>query len=526
MGSLPTLSLRDVETAKACVAVFGFLWLLAPLLARRWFQGRASRRRGWDAGLAALGLAALACWTNLGQFNFPGFGHPSETFHYFMGAKYFPEVGHSRLYRCVALAEAEGGRAAEPAGRRVRDLETQRLVPLRAVLAEPDVCSRHFTPERWQAFRADVAWFRDRPTPRSWRRMLTDHGYNATPVWTLFGGLLAGRVPASDASIAMLRALDPALLVLGFGTAAWAFGWRTLCVALLFFGTNYPAQFGWVGGGILRQLELAAMLIGISLLARQRAALGGGFLATAALVRLYPGIALLAPALQVGGEWLRGEGWRLGRQTRRFVLGGLAAALLLLGGAAVHSGVAAWPEFAENSRTLLDTPIRNDTGLRTFLSWHPDRTARQLVDRTLDDPYQRWKEARRATFAERRALFLILAAGFVTLLALAVQRQPLWVAVVLGVGLVPVTAELAGYYSAILAVFALLWSRFPWVGAGLVGLSAAGWGLVECFHFFDSTLSWIGLAAALFALFATLHVYWTGPVADPTPSTEPAPGEG
>lgn len=355
--------------------------------------------------------------------------------------------------------------------------------------------------------------------------MLTDHGYNATPAWTLVGGRLAGIGPASDGTILALRLLDPVLLVFGFGLVAWTFGWRTLCIALLFFGTNYPAQFGWVGGGLLRQFELVALLVGICMLARGRPGFAGAFMATGALVRIYPGIALLAPALQVGGGWLRGKRLHLAVEMRRFVLGGLAAGLVLVTAAAVETGVASWSAFAENSRTLLDTPIRNDTGLRTFLAWHPDRTARKLVDRTLEDPYQRWKEARRATFAERRPLFVALAAGFVVLLALTVQRQPLWVAAVLGVGLIPVTTELAGYYSAILVVFALLWSRFPWVGAGLVGLSAAGWGLVEVFHFFDSTLSWIGLAAALFALFATLSVHWTGPVSDPAPSAMAAPGE-
>jgi len=210
---------------------------------------------------------------------------------------------------------------------------------------------------------------------------------------------------------------------------------------------------------------------------------------------------------------------------RRFAVGGLAAAALLLPAAAVSMGAGAWLDFAENSRTLLASPVRNQMGLRSFLAWHPQRTARDLFDHSLEDPYQRWKDARLATFAERRPVFFILAAGFVALLALAVQRQPLWVAAVLGVGLIPVTTELTGYYSAILVVFALLWSRAPVIGAGLVGLSAAGWGFVEIFHFFDPILSWIGLAAALFVTFATLRVWWTGPVSDPTPATVAAPWE-
>jgi hypothetical protein len=33
--------------------------------------------------------------------------HRWEQFHYFLGAKYFPELGYTRLYQCTAVAEAE-----------------------------------------------------------------------------------------------------------------------------------------------------------------------------------------------------------------------------------------------------------------------------------------------------------------------------------------------------------------------------------------------------------------------------------
>ena len=521
----PSLSIREVEAAKAVVAVAGFLWLLVPVLAGGWLRGAPRPRRLWDAGLALLGLVGALCWTNLGQLNFPGFGHPSETFHYYMGAKYFPELGYTRLYRCVALADATAVGEERVRRRWLRNLDTQRLERPTGVLDRPAECTAHFTPERWLAFQRDLSWFRDKPTTRSWRRMQTDHGYNATPVWGLIGRTLAGGGPATDGQILALRLLDPALLVLAFGAVAWTFGWRTVCVALLFFGTNYPAQFGWVGGGVLRQLELAAVLIGVCLLARRRPAAGGACLALATLVRIYPGVALAGPGLQVAGGWLRERRIHLGRGVRRFAVGGLAAAAFLVAAAAVSIGAGAWLDFAENSRVLLDAPVRNHMGLRSFLAWHPQRTARDLVDRTLEDPYEPWKEARRATFAERRPLFVALVTGFVVLLALAVQRQPLWVSVVLGVGLIPIATELTGYYSAILVVFALLWQRTPAVGAALVGLSAAGWGLVEVFHFFDSSFSWIGLAAALFVVFATLATWWAGPVSDPTPFTVAAPGE-
>lgn len=506
-------SVRDLDTVKAAVAALGTALLVAGIWMRRRPALAPGWRRAWDLALALLGLAGALCWTNLLQFNFPGFGHPSETFHYYLGAKYFPELGYTRLYRCVAVAEAGlPGGAERVASRSLRNLETNVIESTAEALAHPGRCTRHFTPERWIAFQRDLAWFRDRPNPRRWRVLQLDHGYNATPVWGLFGRLLAAGGPATDAKILALRLIDPVLLVLSFGLVSWTFGWRTLCVALLFFGTHYPAQYGWTGGSYLRQLDLAALLAGLCLLKRGRLVAGGGLLALAALVRIHPVFLLVGPGLQVAGQTWRARRLRLDRAQRRLVAGVVAGAALLLPAAAVVTGgFGAWVAFAENSRVLIGTPLRNHMGLPTLLAWDAEKTAQRLMDPSLPDPYLPWKEARRATFAERRPAYLALVAGFVALLAWAVQRQPIWVAAVLGAGLVPIAAELTGYYTALLVVFALLWERAPPVGAGLVGLAAAGWLVVDLFQFFDAIFTWLSLLAALYVLFATVWIGWGAP---------------
>ena len=81
----------------AVVASAGAAWLAWRAVPGLWRRLGPRGARAWDVGLALLGLAGALCWSNLGQFNFPGFGHPSETFHYYLGAKYFPELGYTRL---------------------------------------------------------------------------------------------------------------------------------------------------------------------------------------------------------------------------------------------------------------------------------------------------------------------------------------------------------------------------------------------------------------------------------------------
>jgi hypothetical protein len=385
--------------------------------------------------------------------------------------------------------------------RRLRNLETNVIESAASAIADPQRCLRLFSPERWQAFQQDLNWFRDRPTPKRWRVLQLDHGYNATPVWGLFGRTLAGGGPASDAKILALRLIDPALLAFAFAHVGWVFGWRTLCVALIFFGTHYPAQYGWIGGSYLRQLELAAVLVGIGALRQGWGLLAGGLLSLAALVRIHPGFLILGPAFQLLGNVWRERRMAFTAAQRRLLLGGLLGAAILLPAAAVTTGgFAAWQAFAANSRVLLDTPLRNHMGLATVFAWDAALTAEKLADRSLEDAYLPWKQARRATFEARRPIFIGVVVCALAIFAWSVQRQPLWVSVVMGAGLIPIATELTCYYSALLVVFALLWERSPWVGAGLVGLSAAGWACVELFHFFDPIFTWLSLATALYAL--------------------------
>ncbi len=502
---------EEVDAVKAATAAGGAL--LLGLGALRSARGRPTGRV-FDALLAALGVLAAACGWNLGRFHYPMFGHPSETYHYYVGAKYFPELGYTGLYRCTALADAETGRREDVEARYARDLDTNRIVPARELLRDPALCKWRFSPERWQGFVRDVRAFREGLSVARWHRTQVDHGYNATPAWGLVGGLLARTGPATGRQLLLLRLLDPLLLAAAGLAVARAFGWRTLCVALLYWGTNYPAQYGWVGGSYLRQLELAALLIGICALRRGRTATAGALLAVAALVRVFPAVAFAGVALRAAWEALAARRLTVSPAHRRFALAalGTAAVVVPLSGVAA-GGLGAWPAFAEHSRVLLDTPLRNHMGLRTLLAFDPATTARALEDRSLDDPYAPWKEARRRTFEARRGLFYAGVAGFVVLLAAAVRRAEDWSATVLALGLVPVALELTCYYWALLAAYALLWERQPWVGAALCALSASGWWIADRWLFYDELFPWISLATLGFVAFATAV-----PHGDPPPA--------
>src|SRR5262245_2628262 len=500
----PWLTPQRVAKGKSALAFAGAALLAWGMLARA--REPASRRRLRDGLLAGLGAASWLGWWNFGAFNFPGFAHASDTFHYYVGSKYFAELGYQRLYRCTAIADAEAGLREQVQQRFLRDLASNQVIEAASVLAEPELCTQHFRPERWQAFQRDVAWFRGEVNERRWAEMQVDHGYNATPIWTALGGSLANAVPASRAGMLALRLIDPLLLGLLWGVVRHAFGWRAACVAMLYWGTNYPAQHGWTGGSFLRQGWLVALGTSVCALRLGHAATAGGLLALATGLRIFPGFVAVPFLFSALASMFRERRWRISREHRRLLAGGLAAGAALFGiSLAAGGGVRAWSEFAANSRKHLETPLRNYVGLPTVVSFVPAPSAQEMraAEQVSEDPYAAWKDDRRAADANRRWLFFALVAGYLWWMARVAGRESAWVAGVLGVGLITIAAELTCYYSAGLAFFGLLWLRRESIGALLCLLSGAGWWIASSGRPLDEVYTGVSLASVLFILIAT-----------------------
>lgn len=118
-------------------------------------RGRPLPRRFRLLVLALLAIAALG-YVNFGFFH-PGRGHVHywDAFHYFMGAKYLPELGYSRLYEATYAAGREMG--AFDYVTQVRDLETYALREAGSI--DRSAARDRFRPERWEAFKRDLAYW-------------------------------------------------------------------------------------------------------------------------------------------------------------------------------------------------------------------------------------------------------------------------------------------------------------------------------------------------------------------------------
>jgi len=185
-----------------------------------------------------LALAGLAVLGYLNFFDFHGqrtFVHLHDVAHYYLGAKYYAELGYGDLYTAMLRAEAEvyddHFKAVE-----ARDLATYRQVHIRTLLHRSEPIKEAFTAARWRDFQRDVAYFRDTLGPL-YGRVLLDHGFNPTPVWALLGGAVSQAVPAgSGRGILLLSLLDPLLLVLMLIAV-----WRTFGADTALLATTYLA---------------------------------------------------------------------------------------------------------------------------------------------------------------------------------------------------------------------------------------------------------------------------------------------
>jgi len=422
-----------------------------------------------------------------------------------VGAKYFPELGYGRLYECIAVADIEAGLGARVAQRSITDLDSYLPRDTTAIRADPGRCKRHFSEERWAGFRGDVGWFRARIPPDRWEATQLDHGYNATPAWTLIGRWLASTANVSTEQVLALALLDPLLELAAWSAVAWAFGWRATCLALVYWGTNHPANFSWTGGAFLRDDWLAASLVGLALLRRGLPAGAGAAFGLAALLRAFPAAWLLGPGLSALVRSLRERRIRWGSPELRLAAGALAVAAGLGSASLLSLGADAWPRFARDLKLHVSVPSSNEVSLSAALSWTREGRLAQLLA-TAPDPGRAWKAQRLAALDRRRVAHAALALAYLALLTWAVRRAETWEAAVLGSGAVLFLLGPAGYYTGFLAAWGLLWLRRPAVGVGLCALAAVGQAIALRFDQPDDAYAASSAAALVFIAVATALV--------------------
>ena len=343
----------------------------ALVLMRHWRAGPLARRRVY---LGALAVAAGLSWVvHFNFFAFHGTGgqrvymHLHEIAHYYLGSKYAPELGYGELYTAMLRAEAERYHDHFTT-LEARDLHTNRLVDIRALLRRSGAVKERFTPERWRTFTEDVAFFRD-ALGTQYSGILRDHGYNPSPLWTLIGGSIANLVPAgSGTGILLLTLLDPLLEAGIFLAILWAFGAEVALLSMLYFCLLFGASFGWLGGAFLRHMWLFGAVVAVCCMRRNRYLLAGALLAGATLLRIFPAFLLAGAGARAAADWWAGRGVRT--HHLQMFASFAAVALLLLGATGLGRGRGGdWLAFRDNLQLHMQNTAFNTIGLTQILAY-------------------------------------------------------------------------------------------------------------------------------------------------------------
>jgi hypothetical protein len=441
--------------------------------------------------LVLVGVLSFQAYFNFGAFHFGNYVHYWDSYHYYIGSKYFKELSYDRLYECASVADSEDPTVRRRVElRKIMNLRTNFLGGTTEILAHPERCKDHFTPERWQKFKKDIEYFRLRHGVKRWEEAQTDHGYNGTPVWNILGTTLANLAPASDAQLRLLTAIDPVFI---FGMVImiwWAFGWQALCVALAVFGTNFPSRFYWTGGAYLRWDWLFHMTAGVCLVKKQRPILGGFLMMYSGLLRVFPVFLLLGPAFVIVHQVLeqtRGRPARarlplrelpallrkVDRSNLAVLFGALLAVVTLVPVSLVtSSGIDGYRMFVKNSKKHTATPLTNYMGWRTVVVYKEEEAGRFLKSDRLEDPWKDWKDARLRAFGQRKWLYVAGVLAFAGFLFRAVRGFSAWESAALSSLMIAVIPELTCYYYSFLIVTALLWVKRREVGIALLAATA------------------------------------------------------
>lgn len=293
--------------------------------------------------MASCVALSVANYTDFGLMRYGTYLNEWAVFHYYLGSKYADELGYDTLYDAAFVAGRDSPEVARHLPESVRDLHTGMLIGAEEVIRRGPALRARFTPPRWRAFSRDVQWFASQLPPARFALVFSDHGYNATPIWsTVVGGLFTNHLDIREpGSRAILVSLDPLLLTTAFALIAWAFSRRVSALAFILLGTHYLMSWGHMKGMIARTDFVVCTIAAACLAEKGWFKSAGVALAWATSSRFFPVLFLAGPGVQALDGWMRNR--HVSREWTAFFGGYLLTLTALIGLTfALHDGGAMW----------------------------------------------------------------------------------------------------------------------------------------------------------------------------------------
>jgi hypothetical protein len=431
-------------------------------------------------------LAWVAAWLALSAaVPHPGyvsaFFEPRAIFHYYLGAKYYNEIGPFDLYACAVAADRETTQiwnVLTP----VRDLHTYALAQV-----DPSACPRdRFTAQRWAAFLGDFTWIVGTARSADWGLALTDKGYNATPFFSeVFGDVVHGvTIVPLDSRLSRWIVFNLDLTFLAIASwIVWKSAGPTTALLVLTLALGFFGNFGRIGGNLGQYVWFPWLTLAVAAWRNRRPALAGTALGIATGFQVFPAF-FATPVLITGARSViraDREGWMRSLVFSLFLLVAIASCVAV--GSASRRGFEGWRTW-QRKMQIHSNYLRGevfDIGLSNLVGYavSGDRASSDSYDQ--DIPHSL---ARRTALQAHRSLWLCLAALLSVLFVAAVSVVPQEAALAFGFVPLYALAALSPYYYFALTLLPFMLLGIPRAEYGkmvgalavLFGVNLAIWG--------------------------------------------------
>lgn len=362
----------------------------------------------------------------------PALFHIHEIFHYYIGGKYFPEIGYRGLYEAAVLADSESEDPFLNDDNEIRSLRDPRwwiYVPEARTLGLEEF-RPNFTDERWEAFKADVETIKRYSAGDDFLGIVNDVGYNPPPTWANLGHAVASVIPITEEDawfpglrphwyqILWLPWIDVAIITAAMVLVARTFGLLPVAAFIGLYTCSYAAQYNWTSGSLLRWTWLCELIAGACLLRRERWGWAGVFMALSSLDRIFPAAFLAGACIPLFWRGLTQRQWR---PFVHFAGAAAVAGAAWFGLSVWLFGLHAWVEFFEKinlHRSLIFIHCLGYQRIATF--------EMGITDPFWDDigGWNGYNEIQNATWQHWRWVHYPIMTLLVALSALASLRRP------------------------------------------------------------------------------------------------------
>lgn len=343
--------------------------------------------------------------------------HWHENYHYYLGAKYFPELGYKGLYETIAYADSQSAAPQLKAiGLRSLRAPTHPIPMAEGLRRGREEFRPRFTEARWKSFTEDLEAMKAIADTRWLDIGMFDAGYNPPPSWAVLGYTIANLVPISQEhgwgdlrpewyQFQYITLFDPLILAIGMGFVCWAFGWLGMASFLLFFCLNEAANFSWIAGSFFRYTFLVELMIGISCLKKKHYVPAGIFMGLAGMDRIFPFAFLAAAGLALLADNYRSKNYTPFFTFTTSALAGIAA----IGGiSTLMFGLSAWQGFFEKILAHKDIYFVHHIGYRRIAVFSTDILNQDFWWERGLDRFRAWNEKLNATWNSVRLMHYVL----------------------------------------------------------------------------------------------------------------------